>query len=236
MMQSGGFTTVPMNSVPVQPIQQMVQNPGFHSAPMNFSPPPQQFMQSFGGGGGPMYGGGPYGGGEIIMRKSSGGEDTVINHHGQVAKLKTVGPKLDEKLTVTDHRTGERMAGVGIFFQQETDSWIYVASIVPNSSADRCGLIKPDDELVRVDNVEISPHESLEDVRTLILGPPGSYVSLFFRRAGGRGGMGGDYFFYDVELMRGSVEFLQRAMQQMQQQAPPPPPPTTRSTSSRSRA
>jgi hypothetical protein len=34
---------------------------------------------------------------------------------------------------------------------------VYVASIVPNSSADRCGLIQPDDELVRVDNVEIGP-------------------------------------------------------------------------------
>ena len=34
---------------------------------------------------------------------------------------------------------------------------MYVASIVPNSSADRCGLIQPDDELVRVDNVEIGP-------------------------------------------------------------------------------
>jgi len=35
-----------------------------------------------------------------------------------VATLKTVGPALDDKLTVTDYRTGETMAGVGIFFQQ----------------------------------------------------------------------------------------------------------------------
>lgn len=35
-----------------------------------------------------------------------------------MATLKTVGPALDDKLTVTDYRTGETMAGVGIFFQQ----------------------------------------------------------------------------------------------------------------------
>eukprot|EP00284_Hemiselmis_tepida_P014028 CAMPEP_0174922484 /NCGR_PEP_ID=MMETSP1355-20121228/5910_1 /TAXON_ID=464990 /ORGANISM="Hemiselmis tepida, Strain CCMP443" /LENGTH=140 /DNA_ID=CAMNT_0016168071 /DNA_START=49 /DNA_END=468 /DNA_ORIENTATION=+ len=140
MMQSGGFT-VPVQQVHTQPVQQVITQPGYQPLPLS---PSSQMMH--------------YGGGEIIgMRKAE--TDTVINHHGQVAKLKTVGPKLDSKLTVTDQRTGETMAGVGIFFQQESDSWIYVASIVPNSSADRCGLIKPDDELVRVDSVEISPHE-----------------------------------------------------------------------------
>lgn len=46
------------------------------------------------------------------------------------------------RVQVTDGNTGETQAGIGIFFQQESNSWVYVASIVPNSSADRCGVIR----------------------------------------------------------------------------------------------
>eukprot|EP00285_Hemiselmis_virescens_P006573 CAMPEP_0173379516 /NCGR_PEP_ID=MMETSP1356-20130122/2424_1 /TAXON_ID=77927 ORGANISM="Hemiselmis virescens, Strain PCC157" /NCGR_SAMPLE_ID=MMETSP1356 /ASSEMBLY_ACC=CAM_ASM_000847 /LENGTH=497 /DNA_ID=CAMNT_0014332861 /DNA_START=76 /DNA_END=1569 /DNA_ORIENTATION=+ len=142
--------------------------------------------------------------------------ETVMNQQGQVARLTTIGVPLNDKLEVYDASTGETQAGVGIFFQQEAASWIYVASVVPNSSADRCGLIRGDDELVQVDSVKVTSHESLADVRMLILGRPGSFVALSFRRAGGQYGNGprGDYYYYDVELMRGSVDFIQ-----MQQEA-----------------
>lgn len=88
-----------------------------------------------------------------------------------MARLKTIGGPLNDKIE----------AGVGIFFQQEQASWVYVASIVPNSSADRCGLIRADDELIQVDTVKITTAETLADVRLLVLGPPGSYVALSFR-------------------------------------------------------
>mmetsp|Transcript_21228 Transcript_21228/g.53240 ORF Transcript_21228/g.53240 Transcript_21228/m.53240 type:complete len:497 (+) Transcript_21228:72-1562(+) len=148
--------------------------------------------------------------------KRPGPRETVLNQQGQVARLTTIGMPLNEKLEVYDISTGETQAGVGIFFQQEANSWIYVASIVPGSSADRCGLIRGDDELIQVDSVKVTAQESLADVRMLILGRPGSFVSLSFKRTGGQYGQGSrsESYYYDVELMRGSVDFIQ-----MQQEA-----------------
>ena len=51
----------------------------------------------------------------------------------------------------------------------------------------------------------------------------GTFVALAFRRPGGQFGTGprNDYFFYNVELMRGSVEFLQMQQQRPRVSGPP---------------
>lgn len=68
-----------------------------------------------------------------------------------------VGQPIDENLAMQDPITGEQLVGVGIFFQQEADDWIYVASLLPGSSAELSGRIRVDDELVRVDEMEVTP-------------------------------------------------------------------------------
>ena len=48
------------------------------------------------------------------------------------------------------------MAGVGIFFQQETTSGrVYVANIVGKGSADRSGVIRANDAIVKVDDEDV---------------------------------------------------------------------------------
>ena len=48
------------------------------------------------------------------------------------------------------------MAGVGIFFQQEPMTGkVYVANIVPGGSADRSGVIRVNDVIVKVDEEKI---------------------------------------------------------------------------------
>jgi len=168
----------------------------------------------------PMYGGAP-----IVNRapsgsgsppppppKSGGSAGATWTHTGQKAKLHTIGAPLDSNQQVRDAQTGETVAGVGIFFQQEHGDWVYVANVVPNSSADRSGRVRLDDELVRVDDFEVTLDSSLEQIRNRILGQPGTYVMLAFRRPGGQHGMGrkDDYFYFETELMRGNADFIQR--------------------------
>eukprot|EP00960_Hanusia_phi_P054747 762760-Hanusia_phi.AAC.16 len=92
------------------------------------------------------------------------------------------------------------MAGVGIFFQQEPMSGrVYVASIVENGSADRSGVIKVNDVIVKVDDEDVQG-QPLSTLRNLILGRQGTYVVLAFRRMTGT-----ELYYYDVELVREQV-------------------------------
>lgn len=135
------------------------------------------------------------------------GDPGVWTQTGHRAKLHTIGAPLDSNQQVQDTLTGETKAGVGIFFQQEHGDWIYVANVVPGSSADLSGRVRTNDELVRVDEFEVNMDSSLEQIRGRILGTPGSYVRLAFRRPGGQHGMSrkDDYFFFDVDLVRGKA-------------------------------
>jgi C-terminal processing protease CtpA/Prc len=92
---------------------------------------------------------------------------------------------------------------VGIFFQQDSDTnEVFIKTVVTGGSADRSGVIRVNDVVVRVDhdNVEGQP---LSDLRSRILGRQGSYVTLGFRRKDGM-----ETTYYDVPLMRGSPEYF----------------------------
>eukprot|EP00802_Teleaulax_amphioxeia_P012988 Tamp_13035.p1 GENE.Tamp_13035~~Tamp_13035.p1 ORF type:complete len:526 (+),score=102.74 Tamp_13035:73-1578(+) len=153
--------------------------------------------------------------------------DLVLNQMGQVSKLQTVGGGLDSNFATTDK--GQTVAGVGIFFQQDAGATVYVADIVPDSSAEACGRIQRDDILHSIGNMEIFPGHTLEEVRSRILGPLGTTVRMSFRRPGGQYGTGprNEMHFFDVELERGrpGTVGLQRTAAAMQRSAPPPPPP-----------
>ena len=96
------------------------------------------------------------------------------------------------------------LAGVGIFFQQDSETnEVFVKTIVKGGAADRSGVLRVGDVVVRVDhdNVEGQP---LSTLRSRILGGQGTYVTLGFRR---REGM--EVTYYDVPLMRGSPEYFE---------------------------
>mmetsp|Transcript_9121 Transcript_9121/g.17709 ORF Transcript_9121/g.17709 Transcript_9121/m.17709 type:complete len:400 (-) Transcript_9121:47-1246(-) len=100
--------------------------------------------------------------------------------------------------------SGTDMAGVGIFFQQEPQTGkVYVANIVPGGSADRSGVIRVNDVIVKVDDEDVQG-QPLSTLRTLILGKQGSYVVLAFRRVTGT-----ELYYFDVELVRGSPEYFE---------------------------
>eukprot|EP00802_Teleaulax_amphioxeia_P015201 Tamp_15287.p2 GENE.Tamp_15287~~Tamp_15287.p2 ORF type:complete len:424 (-),score=134.88 Tamp_15287:243-1514(-) len=100
--------------------------------------------------------------------------------------------------------SGPEMAGVGIFFQQEpTSGRVYVANIVENGSADRSGVIRVNDVIVKVDDEDVQG-QPLSTLRNLILGRQGSYVVLAFRRMTGT-----ELYYFDVELVRGTPEYFE---------------------------
>jgi len=100
--------------------------------------------------------------------------------------------------------SGPEMAGVGIFFQQEPNSGkVYVANIVPSGSADRSGVIREGDVIVKVDEQDVQG-QPLSTLRNLILGKQGSYVVLAFRRMTGT-----ELYYFDVELLRGTPEYFE---------------------------
>jgi len=99
-------------------------------------------------------------------------------------------------------------AGVGIFFQiREGSEAAFVQSIVEGSAADRCGVIKPGDEILAVGEEGQQPTniqgQGLSALREKILGKQGTFALLHFRRGDNK------EYFYDVELMRGSPEFIE---------------------------
>eukprot|EP00290_Baffinella_frigidus_P008411 CAMPEP_0180137808 /NCGR_PEP_ID=MMETSP0986-20121125/12469_1 /TAXON_ID=697907 /ORGANISM="non described non described, Strain CCMP2293" /LENGTH=410 /DNA_ID=CAMNT_0022079413 /DNA_START=56 /DNA_END=1288 /DNA_ORIENTATION=+ len=105
------------------------------------------------------------------------------------------------------------LAGVGIFFQQDSDTnEVFVKTIVKGGSADRSGVLRVGDVVVRVDHDDVEG-QPLSTLRSRILGNQGSYVTLGFRRR-----EGAETTYYDVPLMRGSPEYFEslRATQPLQ--------------------
>jgi hypothetical protein len=79
-------------------------------------------------------------------------------------------------------------------------------SKVPGGSADRCARIRPLDIIVSVNGAAVRGR-SLQELRDLILGPPGSHLTLtFFRDASSTGGSRAEQL--DVQLVRGSPQYL----------------------------
>jgi hypothetical protein len=96
------------------------------------------------------------------------------------------------------------LAGVGIFFQQDSDTnEIFVKTIVKGGSADRSGVLRVGDVVVRVDHEGVEG-QPLSTLRSQILGAQGTYVTLGFRRR-----EGSETTYYDVPLMRGSPEYFE---------------------------
>ncbi|KAJ1477007.1 hypothetical protein T484DRAFT_1906956, partial [Baffinella frigidus] len=95
-------------------------------------------------------------------------------------------------------------AGVGLLFQTSSDGRIVVKEVVQGGSAWRGNVIKPTDVIVNVGqhNVQKQP---LSNLRELILGEPGSFITLGFQRGGGPQ-------YYDTKMMRGTPDFLDKHM------------------------
>mmetsp|Transcript_4140 Transcript_4140/g.9819 ORF Transcript_4140/g.9819 Transcript_4140/m.9819 type:complete len:385 (-) Transcript_4140:223-1377(-) len=111
---------------------------------------------------------------------------------------------------------GPHMSGVGIFFQQEPDGKVYVKTIVSGGSAERDGRVRVGDVICGVDGRDVIG-EPVSVLRSLLLGHEGGYVVLTFARAVESGAevdldaVGGTVIAkFDVELMRGSPEYLAR--------------------------
>jgi hypothetical protein len=100
---------------------------------------------------------------------------------GALTKLHVVGDFLDENLSVKD-ANGQVQSGVGMLLQHEPRFGIYVASLTPKGPADECGKIKIDDVLLTIDGYTIQPTDSLANVQRLVLGRPGTSVTLSFER------------------------------------------------------
>jgi hypothetical protein len=72
----------------------------------------------------------------------------------------------DTSLCTHAHTTyrANRLAGVGLFVQQEDGENIYVSSILPHGAAACCGMIQNDDELLSVDDHIVQPDDDLAEV------------------------------------------------------------------------
>jgi C-terminal processing protease CtpA/Prc len=88
--------------------------------------------------------------------------------------------------------------GVGIVLEFSSDlDHPKVSSLVPGKSASACGLIKIGDVLMRVDSLS-TQKRTFDEIRSMIAGPVGTYVSLSFQGSEGA---------YECEkLVRGNVQ------------------------------
>ena len=78
---------------------------------------------------------------------------------------------------------------------------------VPGGSADRCGKIIANDVIVSVDGSAVRGR-SLQELRDLILGAPGSNISLSFMRGPNPQDPSSTAHNFHVQLMRGSPQYL----------------------------
>ena len=90
---------------------------------------------------------------------------------------------------------------------------------VPGGSADRCGKIIANDVIVSVDGSAVRGR-SLQELRDLILGAPGSNISLSFMRGPNPQDPSSTAHNFHVQLMRGSPQYL--ASLSAPGSAPPP--------------
>jgi len=72
--------------------------------------------------------------------------------------------------------------GIGAYVSKQEDG-SFTLSPMPDTPAARAGILKGD-TLIRVDNTDLTPEMSLEDVVLLIRGPAGTLVRLTVRRSG----------------------------------------------------
>jgi C-terminal processing protease CtpA/Prc len=99
--------------------------------------------------------------------------------------------------------TSEQCVGVGVFFKKSDKKQAVVESLLPSGSAARAGGIEVGDVLIKVGGV-LCDGLSMDRIRSLLLGPLGSYVVLAFRRRA----VDGSFFYYDIELVRASGGYL----------------------------
>jgi hypothetical protein len=78
---------------------------------------------------------------------------------------------------------------------------------VPCGSAERCGKIMANDVIVSVDGSAVRGR-SLQELRDLILGAPGSNISLSFMRGPNPQDPSSTAHNFFVQLMRGSPQYL----------------------------
>jgi len=88
-------------------------------------------------------------------------------------------------------------AGVGLYFKIDQRNRYYVEMVLPDSSAAATGVVQPGDVLELVQNQTVIG-TTLTQLRTMILGKPGTYVNLSFLRQKET-----EAFRFDVDLLRG---------------------------------
>ncbi|EKX54215.1 hypothetical protein GUITHDRAFT_160841 [Guillardia theta CCMP2712] len=93
--------------------------------------------------------------------------------------------------------------GVGLAFEIGRDSSLFVSQLDPSCSAARSGVIQVHDEILKIDG-ELVEKQSLNLLKSRVLGRQGSFVNMTFRRLTDRG-----LFVFEVELMRGAAEFIE---------------------------
>ena len=110
---------------------------------------------------------------------------------GETARLLEVGQSLDNLMAKDSNGTWR--SGIGIFFQLEALSRVYVSELTSDSPAGKSGRIAVGDVLLSVDGWDLSygipENHLLHDMESLlqlvqdrVLGPPGSVVKLTFER------------------------------------------------------
>ena len=110
---------------------------------------------------------------------------------GETARLLEVGQSLDNLMAKDSNGTWR--SGIGIFFQLEALSRVYVSELTSDSPAGNSARIAVGDVLLSVDGWDLSygipENQLLHDMESLlqlvqdrVLGPPGSVVKLTFER------------------------------------------------------
>uniref|UniRef100_A0A7S4K5Q7 PDZ domain-containing protein n=1 Tax=Guillardia theta TaxID=55529 RepID=A0A7S4K5Q7_GUITH len=106
-------------------------------------------------------------------------------------------------------------AGVGIFFapKEGNKNIVFVKSIVKGTSADREGTVQVGDIIQEVDGVEVKG-SAMSELRSLILGEIGTFVTLQFLRESADG----ELFEYKVSLIRGNASFFSQLKEKVRLQ------------------
>jgi hypothetical protein len=77
---------------------------------------------------------------------------------------------------------GETLVGVGIIFRSDSSGALYVRQLQHGGPAERCGQIHIGDCIVEVNGVDVF-RKPISSFTKLMLGPPGTNVTLGFKRA-----------------------------------------------------
>ena len=77
----------------------------------------------------------------------------------------------------------EPFVGIGVSFRKTDDNEFLITATIPGGAAGEAG-IRTGDVIVKVDNTELTPEMSSEEVQALVRGEEGSYVTLTIDRFG----------------------------------------------------